>query len=67
MIHKTKDGKKFKDKWYCNDCKKEMYVLKYKKVSNGLSKIGFSCKVGVCYYCKSENLKWIGEEIKENE
>lgn len=63
-IHTTNTGKKFKDRWYCKDCKDKMYVLKYKKVSNGLSKIGFNCKEGVCYYCKSNNLKWIGKEIK---
>ncbi len=53
-----KKEKKLKKKWFCKDCKKEMYVLKYKKLKDFLN---FPCKKGVCYYCKSENLKYIGE------
>jgi len=51
-------------KWFCNDCKKEMFVLKYKKLkSPGLFPIRKSC----CYWCKGNNIKYTGEDLKSGD
>ena len=44
-------------KWKCLNCKKEMLKLKY---------IPFNAlgKLGVCFYCRSKNLMYIGDCLK---
>jgi hypothetical protein len=44
-------------KWICKDCEKVMYKLKYVPF-NALGMLG------VCFYCRSKNLKYIGDDLK---